>query len=66
MCVCIYIYIYIYIYTYSLYICVYLYIHYVAKSIGSPSSNERFDYFSNLEVPFFSSKEGGVPVLLSI
>ncbi len=21
--------------------------HYIAKSIGSPSSNERFDYFSN-------------------
>ncbi len=22
-------------------------IHYIAKSIGSPPSNERFDYFSN-------------------
>ncbi len=21
--------------------------HYIAKSIGSPPSNERFDYFSN-------------------
>ncbi len=25
----------------------YMYIHYIAKSIGSPPSNERFDYFSN-------------------
>ncbi len=23
------------------------YIHYIVKSIGSPPSNERFDYFSN-------------------
>ncbi len=23
-------------------------IHYIAKIIGSPPSNERFDYFSNL------------------
>ncbi len=23
------------------------YIYYIAKSIGSPPSNERFDYFSN-------------------
>ncbi len=22
-------------------------VHYIAKSIGSPPSNERFDYFSN-------------------
>ncbi len=22
-------------------------LHYIAKSIGSPPSNERFDYFSN-------------------
>ncbi len=24
-----------------------LYIHYIGKSIGSPPSNERFDYFSH-------------------
>ncbi len=27
---------------------IYIYIHYIGKSIGSPSSNERFDYFSNV------------------
>ncbi len=27
---------------------VYMYIHYIAKSIGSPHFNERFDYFSNV------------------
>ncbi len=26
---------------------IYIYIHYIAKSIGSPPFNERFDYFSN-------------------
>ncbi len=26
----------------------YIYIHYIAKSIGSPPSNERFDYFSKV------------------
>ncbi len=28
-------------------VCVYIYTHYIAKSIGSPPFNERFDYFSN-------------------
>ncbi len=40
MCVCMYVCIYIYIY-------IYIYTHYIAKSIGSPTFNERFDYFSN-------------------
>ncbi len=34
---------YIYIYMY-----IYIYICFIAKSIGSPPSNERFDYFSNV------------------
>ncbi len=29
------------------YIYIYIYTHYIAKSIGSPPFNERFDYFSN-------------------
>ncbi len=61
LCVCVYIFI--YIHTVFIYVCICVC---VEKSIESPSSNERFDYFSNLEVPFFSSKEGGGPVLLSI
>ncbi len=30
-------------------LCIYIYIytHYIAKSIESPPSNERFEYFSN-------------------
>ncbi len=31
-----------------MYIYLRMFIHYIAKSIGSPPSNERFDYFSNL------------------
>ncbi len=27
--------------------CKLIHIHYIAKRIGSPSSNERFDYFSH-------------------
>ncbi len=26
----------------------YIYIHYINKTIGSPSSNEMFDYISNV------------------
>ncbi len=26
------------------------FLHYIAKIIGSPPSNERFDYFSNFHV----------------
>ncbi len=26
---------------------IYIYIHYIAKSIGSPPFNVKFDYFSN-------------------
>ncbi len=32
---------------YIFWIVIYIYIHYIAKSVGSPPSNERFDYFSN-------------------
>ncbi len=40
-CVCIYLYIYFFENIDT------IYIHYIAKSIGSPPSNERFDYFNN-------------------
>ncbi len=32
-----------------IYIYIYIDIHYIAKSIGSPPSNDRFDYFSNFQ-----------------
>ncbi len=34
-------------YGHVIYIALYRDIHYIAKSIGSPPANERFDYFSN-------------------
>ncbi len=40
-------YIIIYIYIFVC-VCVCVYVHYIAKRIGSPPSNEMFDYFSNL------------------
>ncbi len=40
ICICVYICVYMYMCIYVC-VCVYMYIHYIAKSIGSPPSNEQ-------------------------